>query len=228
MAPVVTALGTVVAAIGLWPIVIGVAIAIVVALIVTHWTQIKTFLKQTWDQITALMQLFLDGMQTMWNTVWGGISTFFINIWDGIKSALTSALSFLRGEFNTFVGWASGILQPLQNVINGISSAVGAATSAGKSVGGAVSSFLFPKLASGGIVSSPTLALIGEAGPEAVIPLSAFNNGMSLSGKGGSGAGNIIVNINGGNYLDSGGARMIADELAKQVVRQIRVRNYAV
>jgi hypothetical protein len=32
-----------------------------------------------------------------------------------------------------------------------------------------------PRLAAGGIVSSPTLALIGEAGPEAVVPLSGSN-----------------------------------------------------
>ncbi len=228
MGPVVAALGTVVAAIGIWPIAIGIAVLAVAALIVTHWTQIKTFLKATWDQISALMQIFLDGLQTMWNAVWGGVSAFFINIWDGIKTALTNALNFLRGEFTTFVSWASGILQPLQNVINGIGSAVGAAMSVGKGVGSAVSSVI-PKFANGGIVSSPTLALIGEAGPEAVIPLSAFNNGMSLSSKGGggNGGGSIVVNINGGNYLDSGGATMIGNALAAQILRQIKLTNYA-
>jgi hypothetical protein len=35
-----------------------------------------------------------------------------------------------------------------------------------------------PKMAKGGIVTGPTLALIGEAGPEAVIPLSGRNAGM--------------------------------------------------
>ena len=33
-----------------------------------------------------------------------------------------------------------------------------------------------PKFADGGIVSGPTRALIGEAGPEAVIPLSKLNS----------------------------------------------------
>jgi hypothetical protein len=35
-----------------------------------------------------------------------------------------------------------------------------------------------PKMAKGGIVTKPTLALIGEAGPEAVVPLSGRNAGM--------------------------------------------------
>jgi hypothetical protein len=44
-----------------------------------------------------------------------------------------------------------------------------------------------PRMAEGGIVSSPTLALIGEAGPEAVVPLDRLNNG-----------GGITINVTGG------------------------------
>jgi len=36
---------------------------------------------------------------------------------------------------------------------------------------------MIPGLAAGGVVNSPTLAMIGEAGPEAVIPLSRLNTG---------------------------------------------------
>jgi hypothetical protein len=43
-----------------------------------------------------------------------------------------------------------------------------------------------PYLASGGIVTQPTLAVIGEAGAEAVVPLSRANE-YGLGGGGGSG-----------------------------------------
>jgi hypothetical protein len=45
-----------------------------------------------------------------------------------------------------------------------------------------------PKMARGGIVRSPTLAMLGEAGPEAVVPL------------GKAGMGSIIINIMGPTY----------------------------
>ena len=48
-----------------------------------------------------------------------------------------------------------------------------------------------PMLAQGGIVTGPTLALIGESGPEAVVPLS--NGGAGLGG------GNVTINVNGGD-----------------------------
>ena len=45
-----------------------------------------------------------------------------------------------------------------------------------------------PAMANGGIVTSPTLALIGEAGPEAVVPLNRAN-----------GMGNVTIHVNGGD-----------------------------
>jgi hypothetical protein len=51
-----------------------------------------------------------------------------------------------------------------------------------------------PMLAQGGIVTSPTLSMIGESGPEAVIPL----NKLGQFGLGAGGAG-ITVNVNGGD-----------------------------
>ena len=53
-----------------------------------------------------------------------------------------------------------------------------------------------PELAAGGIVRSPTLALIGEAGPEAVIPLS---RGAQYGVGNGGGGNTITVNVNGGD-----------------------------
>jgi uncharacterized membrane protein YjjP (DUF1212 family) len=44
-----------------------------------------------------------------------------------------------------------------------------------------------PRMAEGGIVSSPTLALIGEAGPEAVVPLDRMQSG-----------GGVTINVTGG------------------------------
>jgi hypothetical protein len=46
-----------------------------------------------------------------------------------------------------------------------------------------------PAMAEGGIVNKPTLALIGEAGPEAVVPLSKMSAG---------GGGDVNINVNGG------------------------------
>lgn len=63
-----------------------------------------------------------------------------------------------------------------------------------------------PKLAEGGIVTKPTLALIGEAGPEAVVPLNRMASG-----------GGITVNVNGGLATSA--------EIGQAVVNAIRAYN---
>ena len=68
-------------------------------------------------------------------------------------------------------------LMAIGGVVMGIGGAVG---SSGRGGGSGIEA---PRMASGGIVTRPTLALIGEAGPEAVVPL----------GRGGTGDVNIIV-----------------------------------
>jgi phage-related minor tail protein len=61
-------------------------------------------------------------------------------------------------------------------------------------------------LAEGGIVRSATLAVVGEAGPEAVVPLDR-----------GSGFGNVTVNVTGGLATSA--------EIGQAVINAIRAYN---
>jgi hypothetical protein len=95
-----------------------------------------------------------------------------------ITGAVTGSLDLIKGYFSTVLGF-------YKTIFNGIASLWN--NSVGKL------SFKFPgfvpglggkgfdvpnipMLAAGGIVTSPTLAMIGEAGPEAVIPLSKMDS----------------------------------------------------
>ncbi len=221
MTPVVAAIGSVVVAFSVWPLVIGAVLVLLVALIVTHWKQITTFLKTTWDWITALFNTSLNGIQTVWNSVWSSVANFFQGIWSGVQASLTTALTFIRGEIGTFVSWAEGVFGPVLSAVNAIG---GAASSFGKTIGGAVSGIL-PKFAAGGIVTSPTIGLIGEAGPEAVIPLSLLGGGGSGSTNSGDG---ITINISGGQYYtDRQSVTDFANKLARIINQQIKLTNYS-
>jgi len=85
---------------------------------------------------------------------------------------------------NRVVGWILDRISQLADPLKTLGDAVSKIGDIAGSIGGAIGSI--SPFANGGIVTRPTLALIGEAGPEAVIP---------LSGGGGLGAGNITINI---------------------------------
>lgn len=80
---------------------------------------------------------------------------------------------------------------------------------------------MIPHMANGGVVGSPTLAVIGEAGPEAVVPLRG--GGMSMGGMGGGNV-TIQVNVNGPTLTDRAQARQIAQVVASELVSQVKRR----
>lgn len=70
-----------------------------------------------------------------------------------------------------------------------------------------------PMLAEGGIVNSPTLAMIGEKGPEAVVPL----------GKGGHGMGNTFnIKIDVSGVTDRSDKRQLAMQISNEIQKEMR------
>jgi hypothetical protein len=107
-------------------------------------------------------------------------------LFEGVKEGVTGTVDFIKGLLN-------GVLGFYKSLFNGIASLWN--RTVGRlsfeipdwvpGIGG--KGFSVPKiplLAEGGIVTDPTLAMIGERGPEAVIPLNRANVG-----------GNITVNV---------------------------------
>jgi hypothetical protein len=118
-----------------------------------------------------------------WDTIWSGIKATFATITDAIMG---TAGAFKEAFLGIWDGIASGVKGAVNNIINSINSFIRAVNRIKISVPsvdiplvGRVGGFsvgmpqipTIPNLAKGGIVTSPTLAMIGEKGPEAVVPL---------------------------------------------------------
>lgn len=116
--------------------------------------------------IAAIVALAAVGTLLLLN--WEKVKKAFVDIWDSITSTVTAAVNWIIDRINDLINVLNKI--PFVNIGN-----------IGK-IGGATESV--PKLAAGGIITSPTLAMVGESGPEAVIPL----------GKAG-GVGGTVINI---------------------------------
>ena len=175
----------------------------------------------------ALWPFFVAGIATA--AVVAGIF-WLVDNW---KSLWTSFSTWISDWVGKIVDFFKPLIDALNKIMSMISSVTSSASSiAGKTGGGIVGGLTsfghILGFATGGIVNGPTLAMVGEAGPEAIIPLSAFAGGSSLAGGfGGGGNGNIVVNINGGSYLDRGGAQTIAAALAGMIQTQLKLKRVA-
>ena len=216
---------------------ISAGVAVIAALVITNFTTIKDVLETTWDaqlsrwsdlwtdMLTFLNnahQFLLNGINSLvndvmsvWNAGLTGMETLAENVWNAISNTFKSGVNYVISAINGLI-----------NALDSIHISIPAIQIPGTKIGTPALDLGFnipdiPMLAAGGIVYNPVLAMIGEQGPEAVVPLS------SLGGGGGLGGGQPIqIFIQGGNYLDQNGATMIGNALAQQIIRQIRVSNY--
>ncbi|TXH56868.1 MAG: hypothetical protein E6Q97_05590 [Desulfurellales bacterium] len=96
------------------------------------------------------------------------------------------------------------------------------AATRGQGLSADVMSLDIPKMAAGGIVTGPTLAIVGEAGPEAIVPLSGTQGrdySMGLSGQGmGRGDIAVYVNVSGGADPEMTG-QVIGREVRRELTR---------
>jgi len=137
---------------------------------------------------------------------WNNVVQFFTNIVNGIKTAFDNVVNWITQPFKD--AWAQ-----IQQIANNISSAWNGLFSGG--TGTATTSVPVRPFASGGIVTSPTVGLVGEAGPEAVIPLGAFSQ-MQTS---------LVVNV--GNYMgDEVSKRSFVRDLQRILREEGRRREY--
>jgi hypothetical protein len=138
------------------------------------------------------------------------------NVITKITQWVTAILNFLNPALTAMKTNMQGLFEPINWLIANFdrmakaaetawSWAKKAAAGAGNAVVGASTFGLVKPFAEGGIVRSPTLAMIGEAGPEAIIPL-------SRGGASGFGGINISITVNGD---------MTGEDLIERVGREL-------
>lgn len=141
-------------------VLLAAAVITIATLIITNWDKIKEFLGKVWDAITKAVGAFVKPFAAAFQTLSDTVSQIWGVIVGVIKGAVNGIIDVINGLFGFLNGISIGIPEVNIGPVH-----VG---------GGTLDPFnipLIPHLASGGIIDSPTLALIGEKGPEAVVPL---------------------------------------------------------
>jgi len=151
------------------------------------WTAIKTFFITTWENLkdTALTvwqtieRYIVDPIQRAWTWLyetwgkivgflertWNGIKTTAEEKWEGVKTVIKGALNGIIGFINKFIKAWNKIELKVPSINIPLFGTVGGWTVSLPKIQE------IPMLAKGGLVTAPTLAMLGEAGPEAVVPL---------------------------------------------------------
>ena len=148
-------------------------------------TSVKNFFSDTWKWISDGAKGAWEGIKNAFSSVstwfrdvfskaWEGVKNVFSvggKIFDGIKDGIGSAF---KSVVNTLIGGINTIVSVPFNAINNMIRKLKEINIMGLQPFKNFSTFTvpqIPRLASGGVVESPTMAILGEAGREAIIPL---------------------------------------------------------
>jgi tape measure domain-containing protein len=171
------------------------------------WNGIIEYFSNKILQFTAVATPVFNAFKEFWAGIWAAVSETFTTVWQEIKDFFASVVDFIVDKVDTVVSAINKVLRPLREaaeltggVFSSISSSVSdgfnSVIERGRGVIG---------LAEGGIVTRPTLAVVGEGGePEAVVPLSKLGR---MSG------GGVTININGGTFMSREAAQQLGNEL---------------
>lgn len=193
--------------------------------VTTTWNNIKARITQTIQTIRTTVTTAFNNIKTTISNIFSSIVTATTNTWNKVKDAITkpiekaketvkSVLDKIKGFFPIKVGNLFGHIKlphfdiswsQLGNTklkiphFNGIN-----------------------WYAQGGIFDSPTVAGIGESGPEAVVPLDKLWAKMDKIAEG-SGM-NVVINVQASPGMDT---KALAQEVQRQLVNTVNRRRLA-
>lgn len=193
------------------------------------FSKLGSWFGDRWNDVTSALSSVSNWFGEMFTNAYNAvkdafssIGDFFSGVWDTVKSIFVNAGQMV-GEAvgGAFKSAVNAVLDTIENVVNGFIGMINGVLDVVRNLPGlgwigSVSTVSLPRLARGGIVDSPTIAMIGEAGKEAVVPLentgfiqtlgrvvsSAVVNAMAGVGPQGgfSGDGDIVIQIAGHEF----------------------------
>lgn len=144
---------------------------------------IKGWFSGLWSKIKEIFSPVANFFKSIWNNAFNAVKTVFspiVNFFSGIWGKIKDKFSSLGTNIGDAIGSAvkagiNGVISLIENSINSAISLINGAIKLinllpGVSVG-YVQKLHMPRLAKGGIVDSATIAMVGEQGKEAVVPL---------------------------------------------------------
>lgn len=143
-----------------------------------------------------------------WSLYWQDIKNAFWAVADWV----VDKFNWLRNKLSEIADWIGskirGMVDALQSAANKVSTPI---SNTAQKVGSFIGN-IWP-FQEGGIVTRPTLAMVGEAGPEAIIPLNKFGNSQAV----------VNVYLQGDFYTTEEIAEKFGNQIAKLIKYQLRI-----
>lgn len=218
LGPVIMIIGTLISSIGAIIGVLGMVTLPMLGIVAAIAAVVAAgvWLYKHWDTVKAKAIAFKDAVVKTFNDFKSKVTTTFNNIKNAIVKPIQTAIDKIKSIIQKIKSFFpirvgnifSGIKLPHLKITGEFS----------------ITKRTVPKLSidwykTGGIFSSPSVIGVGEAGPEAVVPLDKLWDKLEHL----QGETNIVINVNGANS----DPREIAEEVRRVLIREVNQRRLA-
>lgn len=190
------------------------------------WNGVVAVTQAVFNGLVGWFSGVIGVYRSIFSAIGSFISSVFTNVVNTIRNVFNGVIGFFSGFWNTIVGLfgrigtavgdtiggavrgaINAVLNGAIGIINGFIGAINLAIDAINAIPGVdigrLSELSVPQLADGGVVSSATLAVIGEGSePEAVIPLSRLDEMLNSSGDEAGGGRSVTINQENNVYTE--------------------------
>lgn len=246
---ITTGIGGLIQLFGLLTGPVGIVIAIIAALVAVgillykNWDTIKAkageLLNTVKEKFAAIKKAIVDAIESAknglidkWNSMkstassaWDSLKNTAKNAWDAVKKAITDPIEKAKDKVKDAIDKIKSFFPiSIGNILKNVKTPHFSLSWGSKDFG-KLGTLRYPTGLSvswykqGGIFDAPSLIGVGEAGPEAVVPLDKFWDKLDHL----SGETNIVININGANK----DPQQIALEVKRMLIKETNQRRLA-
>jgi phage-related minor tail protein len=209
-------------------------------------TEVKDWVVAQWNALKAQVVAIFNGIKAQALAIWNGIKLAVSTAANTIKTTVSGAFSSLKGNVSaawnaiknaitnpiqTAVGLVRAAINKIKGIINGAHFSLPHIKLPHFSISGKLSLNppSIPKVSvswykTGGIFDSPTIAGIGEAGPEAVVPLDQLWKKLDTIAEAAAGNNGVVINVYARPGMD---VELLARRVEQILVRQAKQRGKA-
>ena len=192
---------------------------------INTWNNIKTAVTNAFNNAVSAVKTKASDMKAALSKAWDSIKSTASNAWAKIKEKITGPIESAKDKISSIISKIKGFFPiDIGNIFTNLKLPHFTLSTSEIDLG-KLGKIKYPTginvswYAKGGIFDSPSLIGVGEAGPEAVVPLDKFWDKLdNLQGET-----NIVINV----YGDNADPKQIANEVRRMLIKEVNNRRLA-